>query len=811
MDTVTKLALANDKKNRTRSILVIISICITTMLLTAIATVGYGTVKSNRVNAGELYGSYYGSFNGVDKNQLKEMKLRSEFTEIGTMAVLGTTDSDGKLRYADDVSLEMTNMSGKLTKGSFPKEGNEIAATPSFFKSCGIENPRLGETVKVNYRRNLSTPYGEETFVISGMIKEEKESVIPNLSAFVSKEYYQEKVSEESRTYIAYFRLDKSVDINADNGEETLKELAKKCGVDTKAVSDNYAYLMWALDPGLETMAVCIVIMFAVVLLSIVVIYNIFQVGIVQKVQEYGKVRALGATRKQMKTLIWREGMFLGLVGIPAGLVLGYGTAEGFFAWLMKLSEESTHIHRIEVSLFSPTVLLAVALICFLTVWASLKKPMKTVANISPVEAMRYQEENSKKKKKGIRKGKKDISVLGLTRANLASRKKRTIQTIVTMGLSCVLFVVMANFAGNMDAEYDAKKSVESGKFEIALDYSMNDTAYPENNLESILKENPIDEELIKKIQQIEGVKEVKTRPVLLLKTTDKNGKEAKAYQSIEVLDREAFEWEKEQGSTMGTLDYEKASKNDEIIYGWSYWWDETGLKMGEKTSFILSDGTESKTMDSVVRGSFGAVDTDWVMTEDTYEKLGFQTPTWFKVWVDCEKDMEKNVEAELKELLSEKEHLQMQSYEQALKISENSILMMKTMSYSLTAMIAVISFLNMANTLIASVVIRKQEFGMLQAIGMTDRQLNMSLQAEGIIFTAGTVIVAMLVGVPAGYGVFRYGRANGWLGLYKYHLPIKELLVLIVFLVVFQVILSLVLTRSQKKESLVERISYQG
>ena len=80
MDTVTKLALANDKKNRTRSILVIISICITTMLLTAIATVGYGMVKSNRVNAGELYGSYYGSFNGVDKNQLKEMQLRSDFT-----------------------------------------------------------------------------------------------------------------------------------------------------------------------------------------------------------------------------------------------------------------------------------------------------------------------------------------------------------------------------------------------------------------------------------------------------------------------------------------------------------------------------------------------------------------------------------------------------------------------------------------------------------------------------------------------------------------------------------------------------------
>ena len=48
--------------------------------------------------------------------------------------------------------------------------------------------------------------------------------------------------------------------------------------------------------------------------------------------------------------------------------------------------------------------------------------------------------------------------------------------TIVTMGLSCVLFVVVANCLGNMDEEYEARKNVEYGRFQIELQYSNEDT-----------------------------------------------------------------------------------------------------------------------------------------------------------------------------------------------------------------------------------------------------------------------------------------------------------------------------------------------
>ena len=81
-------------------------------------------------------------------------------------------------------------------------------------------------------------------------------------------------------------------------------QIAAACGIEEKNVIVNDLYLQWVLQPSYETIAVCGVLILAIVLFSVVVIYNIFQVGIANKIQEYGKIKALGATKKQMKQLI---------------------------------------------------------------------------------------------------------------------------------------------------------------------------------------------------------------------------------------------------------------------------------------------------------------------------------------------------------------------------------------------------------------------------------------------------------------------------------------------------------------------------
>lgn len=101
------------------------------------------------------------------------------------------------------------------------------------------------------------------------------------------------------------------------NVAPVIKEIADSCGIDQKNVIINDLYLQWVLQPSYEMIVVCGTLILGIVLFSVVVIYNIFQVGIAQKVQAYGKIKALGATRKQMKQLIFREGILLAVPSIP--------------------------------------------------------------------------------------------------------------------------------------------------------------------------------------------------------------------------------------------------------------------------------------------------------------------------------------------------------------------------------------------------------------------------------------------------------------------------------------------------------------
>ena len=87
---------------------------------------------------------------------------------------------------------------------------------------------------------------------------------------------------------------------------------------------------------------------------------------------------------------------------------------------------------------------------------------------------------------------------------------------------------------------------------------------------------------------------------------------------------------------------------------------------------------------------------------------------------------------------------------------------MFETLAYGFLLLVGLIAFMNMANTMIISIVTRKRELGVMQALGMTNSQMNSMLRSEGIFFTAGSILVSLLVGMPAGYALFCYGRDHG-------------------------------------------------
>lgn len=129
------------------------------------------------------------------------------------------------------------------------------------------------------------------------------------------------------------------------------------------------------------------------------------------------------------------------------------------------------------------------------------------------MEAMRYQEPTGKQKRK---KSFKTLSVSKLSYANLQRNKRRTAVTILALGCSGILFLVVANIANNITAENYARMLMPKGDFEISLNYAEDDREYPENNLNIIQLQNPLNDDLKTQIMSLDGVESIDEKHTVL-------------------------------------------------------------------------------------------------------------------------------------------------------------------------------------------------------------------------------------------------------------------------------------------------------
>mgnify|MGYP001421853620 CR=1 FL=1 len=501
-----------------------------------------------------------------------------------------------------------------------------------------------------------------------------------------------------------------------------------------------------------------------------------------------------------MKQLIFREGILLAVPSIPLGLLFGFLIAKVGFNWLVEQGNlVLSGIKNHQVPLFSLTIMLICICVSFLTVVLALRKPMKIVSQISPIEATRYLD-GSKTQKQGRRKGRKDVTVFSMAMANVTGNPKRTIATILTMGLSCVLFVIISNYVGNIDTEHEARIAINHGQFELQLDYSQNyDEAYPENNLDTILTDNPLNDSLIEEIKSIPGVTDVMTREIV---SVNLNGTRFPAA----VVSKNDFDFMRQDGD-IGSMDYDQAVKNGEIFFGWSTWMEQDGYAPGESIAFDFENGSGTYTYQGKIAGSFVSADTYLVIPEGVYRSMNPRGTAYGYLWVDCDKKDVASVEQSLNTLISNASHIKMDTYHAQLQSAEFASSMMKLGCYLFMAVVGLIGFMNMANTMIMNITTKKQEYGVLQAVGMTNKQLNLCLQLQGLIFTVGTICVALIIGLPLGYALFSDAKHNGIFGMNIYHVPIVPIFIMIFLVGLLQIVLSCVLSSNLKKETLVERI----
>lgn len=792
MKTLTNLVKGNLKSSKAKSVLICITIMLTTTLLTSVGIICNNWLKTNKAATIEYSGSFEGIYKRVNKDKLDIIKNNASIDQYGIYKAIGTSqyeDSNLGLIYADNTIKNMANI--KFEDGTMPEKENEIAIESGYLNLLN-NGAKIGDKIKLSYESLSTGEIKEKEFILSGILQTSDISKAQkSYSAIISKSYFVSEEVDENTKYNVYINIVKPKKLTADEVKESILSIAKNMGIEEYDVRINTDYIN-ASNPDPQVIAGGIIVALIIILSSMLVIYSIFYVSVINKVHEYGKLRAVGATKRQIRKIILREGFILSCISIPLGIAIGYLIGQVVILKALKMD-------RYGVGGMNIFIAIGVAVITVISVLLSLLKPMKMACNISPVEAMRYDGNDSKQKK---RKGYEEINLKKITFANLSRNKKRTVITLLSLSLSGILFIVASTIMNCMNPENMAKDH-SLGDITVYLDnYDWNEDG--SNNLYDIQANNPLGKEMCERLENIPGVKKINMEKSAWASIDIGAGE--KNLEDIQGFDKEFYD-ELSEHLVEGEINKEALESGEGLVYTHPSYAKEIGIKVGSTQVITIYDGKDSYKKEFTVLALVDIGGASIRIPESVMDSL-IKTDTTIRVGLEVKKDMLKSVEEEIKNITDNDEYLSYGTLEDSIETYKKSMAITSVLIYSLVIIIGVIGLMNLINTMITSIITRKRELGILQAIGLSDKQLVKMLQIEGLFYTVGTLLITLTLGNILGYiAVIIFRNTGASYAIYDY--PLTQTIIMIVAITLVQILITYMITNNFKKDSLVDRIRY--
>ena len=467
---IRKLSWRSLWASRKRNIIAITAIALTALLFTSLFTIVMSMNSSYEMYTFRQVGGYcHGTFKEVTEEQIKKISAHSNVKAVGKRINIGYMDSGIFAKAPAEVSFMDDNCTewsfAAPTVGQEPQGKNEITMDTYALKLLGVA-PELGADIELTYTvGSLSaTPYEKtDTFTLVGWW--EYDDISPVHYINVSEEYAKEIEAEAISKGLEPFRIDLNVmmasginirsqmeQVDLDLGyawDETGEGELVRIGV-------NWGYTSSQLGESMDAATLLAIVAFLalVIFTGYLIIYNIFQISVTGDIRFYGLLKTIGVTPRQLKRIIRQQAMFLCIVGIPAGLLLGYGIGASLTPVVMARTSFGAGVSTVSTS---PLIFLASALFALITVFLSCSRPGKIASKVSPVEATKYTETVKSKKKRRTTRGAK---VYQMAFANLGRNKRKTVLVVISLSLSVVLLNLLVTFTGGFDMEkYLAKQT----------------------------------------------------------------------------------------------------------------------------------------------------------------------------------------------------------------------------------------------------------------------------------------------------------------------------------------------------------------
>lgn len=890
MKILNKLTVKNLKLNKSRTIVTIIGImlsCALIMVVAGMAASAQQTMVNLQIN---MTGNYDLFVKGANKKIIDNAQANRNVKDIYIKQNLGcaylpqakfdTKPYINVVAFNEKSFTDCFNVT--LKEGRLPQNGNELVLSQSVIENSKADY-KLGDTVALDLGKRVyvsgdeipldDTDYFNDTNGTEKLVDTHKKTyTIVGIFNNIASSYAA--ADSFSASSSAFTLAEENADINdlfisfTSDGEKdyitTSGEILNLTGDDFESLKNDFEvylengdfdeaginkdllrYKGFALSDEYMRMllSLAVIIIVIIAISSIFVIRNSFAISITEKTKLYGMLASIGATSKQIRHNVLFEGFVLGIIGIPAGILLGVGVIALLVVILNALLENMLNgisfVYAVPWLVAVISAVMSAVIILFSTLSSAFR-----ASRIAPITAIRGNNDikinkNKRKSYKAPKFIKKLFGVGGeIAYKNLKRSKKKYRTTVISIIVTVAMFISISTFI-----EYGMKITGDHFKnmpYNITV-HANDKLSYDE--YENIYKRIIADSDINSSIKTCENYYGN------IVGLTDYYTEEAKAAELqggdlayVFGVDNKSF---KEYVTALG-YNYDDVKDKALITNDFKYYNSDNILIKGKEFDLPMNtvvklypNGNPSYTEDDIKE--IQKTDPDFVYNPDDYKSVDLV------IYDTINKEVPGSIVSGIMSTLNEGSVLVSEDYFKKLFAEDNEytsrvividsaepaqtveyiknlgidgldiynlndqkemmnavVLIIAIFAYGFIIVISLIGITNVFNTINTNMRLRSKEFAMLKSIGMTKKEFNRMIRLESLFYGLKSLLIGVPLGLLGGYAIF---KATGNTIMLDYSFPTMAVLISIVF-VFFVVWLIMKISISKvNKQNIIETI----
>lgn len=803
---------------RRRTILTLAGIILSVALITAIGSMMVSFRDFEIRQAVQETGDYHIHYSQIQGNMVTKIRnsdgvnLAAVISKEGDALVAPVSDLERaagedippyryvKLKSYDDNAFKAFNM--PLQEGRLPNKPGEIVLdywVLEYFPG----HPQVGDTITVDVGIRLDPDSGlpMDAFSWSGSEVFSKQTTqkytivgLTKTRVETSRNYLSNGITWlDGKSLPPDSSCDVYVKMNSPRGIKTkaesiaaaldMEKLTDANGVSNYPIEYNDKVLRLSaqssdsiLNRGMIMVVAFITLL--VMLSTSAVIYNSFNISVLERISQFGTLRCIGAGPEQIRRIVLQEAGLMSSIGIPLGLLSGLLAVKVVLYGINLIDNNALVIMKDLKVIISPLVLTGSALLGLITVFLSARGPALAASRTSPLEAIRNTGCYSKEDFSKVRRY-RWVELLTcfegrLAFKNLRRNRKRFRITVFSMVISIVLYIVFGSFvnylffigAVNRGADADYVLSIREGEARSFTEQHYQEITnlpgvarvYKNMNTEMVLETNrgridPRMAELKPDLLQ-DGPSGMVRFPVQLAFYGE---------QSLPRLEQELAlgsleEMNRDNGVVMIATSriYDPDIKRMVIVNSLNYQIGDH-IRITKEDSTGKSQYTDLKIMGiadkSIIEDSYLQDGEVLLLTTDKVYKRITGNNEYSELAIKMESGHQgKAVLSYLKQLTAARPEFEYVDMAQVMEAMRNAALTLSIFLYGFVAVIALIGCLNIINTISTNLILRRRELAALEAIGVTKAGIKSLVSLEGLLYGIVAALYGSIIGTVLSY-----------------------------------------------------------